>query len=173
MQDSHPINSVSFHPSGDFLLVGSEAETVRIFDVKTLQCFTPRAFSGPTTHSSSSADNAQQQQGSHRSGINHIEYAPTGSVFITASQDGSIKVWDAISGKVVRTIENAHSGKAVTTATISRNGKYILSGGFDSVNKLWDLGSGKIIHGFQGAVQQVKTNIVVKWDIDDPLVYRE
>ncbi|KAG0246434.1 hypothetical protein BGX31_002088 [Mortierella sp. GBA43] len=153
LQDSHPIKSVSFHPSGDFLLVGSEAETVRIFDVKTLQCFTPRTFSGPT-HSSSADNNAQQHQGSHRSGINHIEYAPTGSVFITASQDGSIKVWDAVSGKVVRTIENAHSGKGVTTATISRNGKYILSGGFDSVSKLWDLGSGKMIHGFQGAVQQ-------------------
>ncbi|KAG0353054.1 cleavage stimulation factor, 3' pre-RNA, subunit 1, partial [Gamsiella multidivaricata] len=69
LQDSHPINSVSFHPSGDFLLVGSEAETVRIFDVKTLQCFTPRAFSGPTTTSSSSVDTPsqqQQQQGPHR-----------------------------------------------------------------------------------------------------------
>jgi len=139
------------------LLVGSEAETVRIFDVKTLQCFTPRNFSGPTH--SSSADNSAQQ-GAHRSGINHIEYAPTGSVFITASQDGSIKVWDAISGKVVRTIDNAHSGKGVTTATISRNGKYILSGGFDSVRKLWDLGSGKLIHGFQGAAQQVNGPII-------------
>ncbi|KAG0003875.1 hypothetical protein BGZ65_001284 [Modicella reniformis] len=153
LQDSHPISSVSFHPSGDFLLVGSEAETVRVFDVKTLQCFTPRAFTG-LSHTSSADVGAQQHQGPHRSGINHIEYAPTGSVFITASQDGSIKVWDAISGKVVRTIENAHSGKGATTATISKNGKYILSGGFDSVGKLWDLGSGKMIHGFQGAVQQ-------------------
>ncbi|KAF8977570.1 phosphate system positive regulatory protein pho81, partial [Entomortierella lignicola] len=168
LQDSHPINSISFHPSGDFLLVGSEAETVRIFDVKTLQCFTPRAFSGPPSHNSatSSVDSAQQQ-GPHRGGINHIEYAPTGSVFITASQDGSIKVWDAMSGKVVRTIENAHSGKGVTTATISKNGKYILSGGWDSVNKLWDLGSGKLIHGFQGSVQKnVKQSTVFSYNED-------
>ncbi|KAG0286594.1 hypothetical protein BGZ98_005023, partial [Dissophora globulifera] len=173
LQDSHPVSSVSFHPSGDFLLVGSEAETVRIFDVKTLQCFTPRAFSGPASSNSAAAtvdttstaagtaSSQQQQQGPHRAGINHIEYAPTGSVFITASQDGSIKVWDAISGKVVRTIEHAHSGKGVTTATISKNGKYILSGGLDSVGKLWDLGSGKMIHGFQGAVQQNEKQSVV------------
>ncbi|KAG0204691.1 hypothetical protein BGX28_003440 [Mortierella sp. GBA30] len=163
LQDSHPINSVSFHPSGDFLLVGSEAETVRIYDVKTLQCFTPKAFSTPNSHHhhqqqhhGSAVDQAasQKQQGPHRGGINHIEYAPTGSVFITASQDGSIKVWDAISGKVIRTIEDAHSGKGVTTATISKNGKYILSGGWDSVGKLWDLGSGKMIHGFHGSVQK-------------------
>ncbi|KAF9578423.1 cleavage stimulation factor, 3' pre-RNA, subunit 1, partial [Lunasporangiospora selenospora] len=151
LQDSHPIQSVSFHPSGDFLLVGSESETVRIFDVKTLQCFTPRAFS---SNDHSQQDSDQTQSGPHRGGINHIEYAPTGSVFITASQDGSIKVWDAVSGKVVRTISNAHSGKGVTSATISKNGKYILSGGWDSQSKLWDLGSGKLIHGFQGAVQK-------------------
>ncbi|KAF9175139.1 phosphate system positive regulatory protein pho81 [Mortierella sp. AD010] len=168
LQDSHPICSISFHPSGDFLLVGSEAETVRIFDVKTLQCFTPRPFSGPPSHSSATSSVDQvQQQGPHRGGINHIEYAPTGSVFITASQDGSIKVWDAMSGKVVRTIENAHSGKGVTTATISKNGKYILSGGWDSVNKLWDLGSGKLIHGFQGAVQKnIKQSTVFSYNED-------
>ncbi|KAF9899775.1 hypothetical protein BX616_002856 [Lobosporangium transversale] len=174
LQDSHPINSISFHPSGDFLLVGSEAETVRIFDVKTLQCFTPRAFTGPPQHTPSSASTSsvdiaaqQQQQGPHRGGINHIEYASTGSVFITASQDGSIKVWDAIAGKVVRTIENAHSGKGVTTATISKNGKYILSGGWDSVSKLWDLGSGKLIHGFQGAAQKaVKQSTVFSYNED-------
>ncbi|KAF9436002.1 hypothetical protein BGZ76_005037 [Entomortierella beljakovae] len=156
LQDSHPISSISFHPTGDYLLVGSESETVRIFDVKNLQCFTPRAFTNPASHSSatSSVDIAAQQHGPHRAGINHIEYAPTGSIFISASQDGSIKVWDAISGKVVRTIENAHSNKGVTTATISKNGKYILSSGWDMSSKLWDLGSGKLIHGFQGATQK-------------------
>lgn len=167
---------MSFHPSGDFLLVGSESETVRIYDVKTLQCFTPKAFAAPppppinrqsggSDESAASAAAAQhqhqvQQQGPHRGGINHIEYAPTGSVFISASQDGSIKVWDAISGKVVRTIEGAHSGKGrmysgATSATISKNGRYILSGGMDSTSKLWDLGSGKLIHSFLGATQKV------------------
>ncbi|KAF9317512.1 hypothetical protein BG003_000657 [Podila horticola] len=153
LQDTHPVSSVSFHPSGDFLLVGSEAETVRIFDVKTLQCFTPKAFSAPPHNSNASAVDIAQQ-GPHKAGINSIQYASTGSVFITASQDGSIKVWDAVSGKVIRTIDNAHSGKGVTSATISKNGRYILSGGFDSVGKLWDIGSGKLIHGFTGAVQK-------------------
>lgn len=153
------------------MLVGSEAETVRIYDVKTLQCFTPKAFSTPPNHhnrhNNSAVEPAQQQQGPHRAGINHIEYAPTGSVFISASQDGTIKVWDAISGKVVRTIENAHSGKGVTTATISKNGKYILSGGWDSIGKLWDLGSGKMIHGFTGAVQKtVKQSTVFSYNED-------
>ncbi|KAF9156867.1 cleavage stimulation factor, 3' pre-RNA, subunit 1 [Linnemannia schmuckeri] len=179
--DSHPINSVSFHPSGDFLLVGSESETVRIYDVKTLQCFTPKAFSAPPpppTNRQSGADDSAasaaaaqhqhqvQQQGPHRGGINHIEYAPTGSVFISASQDGSIKVWDAISGKVVRTIEGAHGGKGrefsgATSATISKNGRYILSGGMDSMCKLWDLGSGKLIHSFLGATQKTEKQSTV------------
>lgn len=136
------------------MLVGSEAETVRIFDVMTLQCFTPKGFSAPPHNSNASAIDIAQQ-GPHKAGINSIQYASTGSVFITASQDGSIKVWDAVSGKVIRTIDNAHSGKGVTSATISKNGRYILSGGFDSVGKLWDIGSGKLIHGFTGAVQKV------------------
>ncbi|KAG0336900.1 hypothetical protein BG004_007864, partial [Podila humilis] len=148
----------------DFLLVGSESETVRIFDVKTLQCFTPRGFSGPPPPgpaSSGAAVDIAQQQGPHKAGINSIQYAPTGSLFITASQDGSIKVWDAVSGKVVRTIDNAHSGKGVTNATISKNGRYILSGGFDSVGKLWDIASGKLLHGFTGATQKTTKQSMV------------
>ncbi|KAF8947300.1 cleavage stimulation factor, 3' pre-RNA, subunit 1 [Haplosporangium gracile] len=163
LQDSHPINSVSFHPSGDFLLVGSESETVRIYDVKTLQCFTPKAFSAPPpppTNRQSGADDSAgsaaaaqhqhqvQQQGPHRGGINHIEYAPTGSVFISASQDGSIKVWDAISGKAEK-----------QSTVFSYNEDYVFSSD-ESNNTIvcWDARSGNLVKryaGHQGLIRSV------------------
>ncbi|KAF9428743.1 hypothetical protein BGZ94_001238 [Podila epigama] len=173
LQDTQPISSISFHPSGDFLLVGSEAETVRIYDVKTLQCFTPKTFNNNNNNNNTNISNKATTAvdiGLHKGGIHHIEYAHSGSVFVTASQDGSIKVWDGVSGKVVRTIDNAHSGKGVTNATISKNGRYILSGGFDSVGKLWDLGSGKLIHGFTGAVQKTTKQSMI-FSYNESLVF--
>ena len=99
--------------------------------------------------------------------ISKVLFMLGGSQILWGADDGTIKVWDAISGKVVRTIENAHSGKGVTSATISKNGKYILSGGWDSTNKLWDLGSGKMIHGFTGAVQKtIKQSTVFSYNED-------
>lgn len=47
----------------------------------------------------------------------------------TASADGAIKIWDAVNGKVLNTIKDAHNGAPVTSIRFSRNAKYLLSCG--------------------------------------------
>ena len=125
--DKFPVRSISFHPSGDYLLAGSDSEVVRMHDIKTFQCYKP-------------ADETNQ----HRGAINEVCYAPNGTFFASCSTDGSVKIWDGVNFRCTRTIEAAHGGTEVYSAKISRNGKYLLTAGRDSIPRLWDLSSGRL-----------------------------
>lgn len=51
------------------------------------------------------------------------------------------QVWDGVSNRCVNTNVGAHDGDEVCSAVFSRNGKYLLTSGKDSVARLWDLAS--------------------------------
>lgn len=39
IQDTHNVRLVSFHPSGDFLLAGTDHPIPHLYDVNTFQCY--------------------------------------------------------------------------------------------------------------------------------------
>jgi cleavage stimulation factor subunit 1 len=39
LAEASPIRTVRFHPSGQFLLVGTDQPEIRMYDVKTLKCY--------------------------------------------------------------------------------------------------------------------------------------
>jgi len=116
------VRSVAVHPTGDFLLVGTYAPILRVYDLATQACFVSPCA---TDH--------------HKGPINTISYAPRGNLFCSGSQDGDIKLWDGRSGRNVHTYKSAHNSQHVSSVQFSRNGKYVLSSGKDSICKLWDL----------------------------------
>ncbi|KAJ3339342.1 cleavage stimulation factor, 3' pre-RNA, subunit 1 [Gonapodya sp. JEL0774] len=132
--DSQPIRSLSFHPSGDFLLTGTDQGQVRVYDYRTLGCFTP-----------------QQQSDAHRKRVNSVRFAPTGTIFASASDDGTIKIYDTVSGRVLNALEAAHKGRPVWSIRFSKNGRYLLSTGADSTVKCWDMKSGTAAQSYEGA----------------------
>src|SRR6266849_728822 len=48
--------------------------------------------------------------------VNSIAFSAKGEFLASAGGDGKIKVWDSKTGKVIRTLENAHSGYACSVA---------------------------------------------------------
>ncbi|KAI8815502.1 WD40-repeat-containing domain protein [Cladochytrium replicatum] len=136
-QDSYPVRSISFHPCGEFLLSGTEHDAVRMYDIQTSTCFTPP---NPSDF--------------HSAPINCVRYASQGNMFASCSDDGSIKVYDGVSGRCVQMFAKAHSGQPVSSIRFSKNGKYLLSNGLDSLGRLWDLGAQKQLHTFEGATQK-------------------
>ena len=38
-QDATPVRCLSFHPTGDYLAVGTDHTAVRVYDVATAQCY--------------------------------------------------------------------------------------------------------------------------------------
>ncbi|KAJ3027108.1 UNVERIFIED_CONTAM: hypothetical protein HDU68_004494, partial [Siphonaria sp. JEL0065] len=133
LQDACPVRCVSFHPTGDYLLAGTDHECVRIYDVQTLKCFRP------------STPPASELAGS----ITKARFSPQGNVF-----DGTIRIYDGVGGKLINTILQAHGGASVTSVEFSQNGKWLLSCGLDSLPRIWDLGSGRVLQSFEGATQK-------------------
>jgi WD40 repeat protein len=69
--------------------------------------------------------------------VNSVAFSPEGNYFISASDDRSIKLWNAESHKEVITLIG-HSD-CVSSVMFSPNGKYIVSGSKDCTFKLWSI----------------------------------
>lgn len=132
--ETYPVRCLAVHPCGDFLLVGTMHSTIRLYDIHTFQCYV--------------GSNPKDQ---HNAGITDLAYNLTGSLYATASEDGDIKIWDAVSSRVVNTFSRAHEGSEVCSIAFSKNGKYLLSSGKDSLIKLWELSMSRCLIAYTGA----------------------
>jgi WD40 repeat protein len=77
----------------------------------------------------------------HRGTVTGVAVTPDGSLIATASEDGTVKVWDGVSG-LERATLTGHKGP-VQAVAISGDGKLVASAGEDGLVKLWDAGTGK------------------------------
>jgi len=55
-----------------------------------------------------------------------VKYSANASLYVTASKDGNIKIWDGVSNKCVNTFERAHDGAEVCSVVFSRNAKVLM-----------------------------------------------
>jgi cleavage stimulation factor subunit 1 len=136
LPDSYPVRSISFHPSGEFIISGTDHHAVRLFDIHTMKAFIPTS---PSEH--------------HLGPITKVRYAPNGSMFASSSIDGTVKLYDTVTGKCINTIQKAHGGASVTGIQFSKSSQYLLSTGLDSNGKLWDMNSGKLLCTYEGPQQ--------------------
>jgi WD40 repeat protein len=72
-------------------------------------------------------------------------FSPDGTRILTASGDGTAKLWDATSGKLTTSFDHQDE---VNHATFSPDGTRILTASADNSAKLWDAASGKLIASF-------------------------
>jgi WD40 repeat protein len=77
----------------------------------------------------------------HRAPVNSVAYSRDGRRVISASDDETVKVWNAETGKEVLTFRG-HNG-AVLSAAFSPDGKRALSGDENCVVKEWDTKTGR------------------------------
>ncbi|CAJ2648587.1 cleavage stimulation factor subunit 50 isoform X1 [Trifolium pratense] len=136
IQDTHNVRSVSFHPSGDFLLAGTDHAIPHLYDINTFQCYL----------------SANVPDNSPNGAINQVRYSCTGAMYVTASKDGAIRLWDGITANCVRSITAAHGTAEATSAIFTRDQRFVLSCGKDSTIKLWEAGSGRLVKQYLGAV---------------------
>ncbi|KAK4479419.1 hypothetical protein RD792_014933 [Penstemon davidsonii] len=135
IQDTHNVRSVSFHPSGEFLLAGTDHPIAHLYDVNTFQCYL----------------SATVQEIGINGAINQVRYSSTGGMYVTASKDGAIRLWDGVTSHCVRSILSAHGTAEATSANFTKDQRYVLSSGKDSVVNLWDVGTGKLVKQYIGA----------------------
>ncbi|MDP6505833.1 MAG: serine/threonine-protein kinase, partial [Planctomycetota bacterium] len=84
----------------------------------------------------------------HSDAVRSVSFSPKGEQILTAGFDGTARLWNVRTGKVIRTLKG-HRG-AVYSASFSRNGKWIVTAGVDKTAILWDAKSGKIRRTLKG-----------------------
>ena len=74
--------------------------------------------------------------------VNSVAFSPDGERLASAGGDGTVKVWNSRTGRVIRTIPNAHERFACSVA-FHPDGKHLASVGADEQVKVWDLTTGQ------------------------------
>ena len=92
----------------------------------------------------------------HRGGIDQIATAP-GGLIATASDDHTVRLWDAATGTERRRLPHGHWVRAIA---VSPDGRFLASSSLDNSVRLWDIASGKEVyklpgHGLHGSRRTV------------------
>jgi WD40 repeat protein/DNA-binding SARP family transcriptional activator len=94
----------------------------------------------------------------HGGYVNALAFNPGSTRLLTGSDDGTARVWDARSGRAVRTLRG-HEG-TVRGVAYSDDGKRIATAGSDGTIRVWsaDGGEATILVGHEGAVNSARFN---------------
>ena len=92
----------------------------------------------------------------HSSSVTAVKFNRHGSELISASIDGTLKLWDAITGKEIRTL--ARHTDRITAIELSPDGSTAISASWDKPPIVWETSSWKqllMFSGHTGPVNQV------------------
>jgi RNA polymerase sigma factor (sigma-70 family) len=84
----------------------------------------------------------------HRSGVYATAVSPDGKVIATGSQDCTIRLWDAATGKELRRLEGHRDW--IGDLCFSPDGKYLASGGNDGRIFVREAATGKVVRRLEG-----------------------
>ncbi len=87
-------------------------------------------------------------QTGHSSGIKSVDWSPDGLCVATGSGDGTIKLWDAASGRLLNTLSGHES--LVNSVAWAPDGQRIASASDDKTVRLWDAASGRLLNTLAG-----------------------
>ena len=134
------IRSVAFSPDGLRL-----ASAGGIFD--------PKGVVGPDiTMWNAATGNEVFSTPGHKGGVSGVAFSPDGKTLassgspwdpVTRKTGGEVGLWDAASGKEIRTIHDASA--AIHCLAWSPDGKQLATGWGDGTLKVWDPVSGKLV----------------------------
>jgi WD40 repeat protein len=125
-----PLVSCRFHPSGEYVVAGSEGFTLLRFDLKSgKRSLFPSA---------------------HESWVHALAFHPSGQKLLSGGCDGRIVVWTSLDATPTpeRTVE-AHAGW-VNSLAISADGSHAASAGNDRLVRIWHLESGRLVAELPG-----------------------
>jgi WD40 repeat protein/MinD-like ATPase involved in chromosome partitioning or flagellar assembly len=144
-----PIRTAEVSPDGAHLLK-AYGDTASIVDISNWENFSREGGPPRGWHVVAQLDG-------HRASVLSARYSPDGKLVVTASLDGTARVWDASSGMPIAKLID-HSGP-VFSAEFSFDGKLIVTASADATARVWDASSGSpisVMRGHFGYVRSAK-----------------
>lgn len=90
----------------------------------------------------------------HKESVWMAAFSPDGKQIVTASLDNTAKIWDAATGKELRTLPCSQE-RGCNAAIFSPNGQFIATAGGDAVVRIWERASGKETLTLKGHTDRV------------------
>jgi WD40 repeat protein/serine/threonine protein kinase len=89
----------------------------------------------------------------HKGAVTSVAFSPDDRLLASASADKTVKLWDVVSGKEVRTLEG-HTDR-VTGVAFSPDARRLVSSSADQTVRLWDTATGKQVLCLEGHTSRV------------------
>jgi WD40 repeat protein len=169
------VMAAGFSPDGSTVVSGSADNTIKVWDITTGEAtdtfqeelagwFYSIAFSPTREHAlfSSSADNVPNLWNSetgneigtfkgHDNWVYSVTFSPDGDQALSASEDGTMKVWDIENREEMQSFAVDH----IWAAAFSPDNRQLLTGGDDGTLTLWGVENGNQLDSFQGHTSRV------------------
>ena len=142
--EPNDVECVAFSPDGRTFATASDDGTARLWDTSNGSLIRI-LVSDPIYVEKFDELNISR---SHSNFVESVSFSPDGRTLATASDDGTVRLWDTSIGSLIRTIE-AHSND-VESVSFSPDGRTIASASDDGTVRLWDTSSGSLIRTLIG-----------------------
>ncbi|KAJ7767761.1 WD40-repeat-containing domain protein [Mycena metata] len=83
-----------------------------------------------------------------------LAFSPSGTQIVTGSHDGHVRLWDALSGVHLQTLDTIMS--SITSVTFTSDGTGVIAGSSDGQIRLWDAHTGKKVWCYTGQSKPVE-----------------
>lgn len=94
----------------------------------------------------------------HLDFVNSVTYSPDGLFIITASDDGTARVYERLNVGVPVTFFKGHTGK-VNSAAFSPDGMWVVTASEDGTAKVWEVETSMLITSFEGHTSGVNSAV--------------
>ena len=84
----------------------------------------------------------------HTAAVSAVCFSPKGDRIVTASDDGTARIWNGVSGRELHQLD--HNSQWVRAATVSPDGALVATSGLDDKVGIWQMETGKSVHVLKG-----------------------